>query len=138
MKFGTISKQDRFETPVADYHPVVHGRDRQLWSPHRPPVNEYQALMECLPHESPEMTEQEREQDWDGFQQKLDRAGLSERELLVLDCTVLGGMSLSRAAIIVAQYEGTMKVPSKMTIKRCRDRAVEKLREAFSERYDNE
>lgn len=94
--------------------------------------------MECLPHESPEMTEQEREQDWDGFQQKLDRAGLSERELLVLDCTVLGGMSLSRAAIIVAQYEGTMKVPSKMTIKRCRDRAVEKLREAFSERYDNE
>lgn len=138
MKFGTIPKQDRFETPVAEFHPTVHTRDRQLWKDHQPPVNEYQALMECLPHEYPDMTEQEREQDWSSFQQKLDDAQLTERELLVLDCTVLGGMSLSRAAIIVAQYEGTMKVPSKMTIKRCRDRAVQKLRESFSQQYDNE
>jgi len=130
MKFGYASKQDRFETPVGEFHPVVHGGRSQLYSPHRPPRDEYQALMEAAPLQDVPMTEQEREQDWAGFQQKLDEANLTEREEIVISCVVLGGMSLAQTARIIGEVEGK-KPPSKMSVMRIRDRAYSKLRSVF-------
>lgn len=132
MKFGYLDKYERNETPVGDYHPNVHGRSHQPYAPHRQPANEYQALMECLPNEMPEMTEQEREADWNTFQERMQTANLTERELLVANCIVFGGMSLYQTAIIVAQSEGLSVAPAKMTVARCRDKAYAKLVNAFT------
>lgn len=131
MKFGYQSKFDRMEKSVGDFHPNTHRRDKQLYSPHRPPENEFQALMESMPLTDVPMTEREREADWMLFEDKIEQAGLTEREALVMHCVVFGGMSLTQAAVIVAQAEGLSKAPPKMTIARVRDRAFNKLRIVF-------
>lgn len=131
MKFGYQSKFDRMETSVGDFHQGVHQKNRQLYAPHRPPENEFQALMEAMPLDDVPMTEQEREADWLLFEDKIQAAGLTEREALVVHCVVFGGMSLTQAAIVVAQAEGLSKAPPKMTISRVRDRAFVKLRNVF-------
>ena len=86
--------------------------------------------MEAAPLQDVPMTEQEREQDWAGFQQKLDEANLTEREEIVISCVVLGGMSLAQTARIIGEVEGK-KPPSKMSVMRIRDRAYSKLRSVF-------
>jgi len=137
MKFGYLDKFERHETPVGEYHPTVQGRRHQPYSDHRVPVNEYQALMEAAPCDDIVMTEQEREQDWEGFQQKLDAANLTTREQLTFDCIAFGGMSLSRTATVIAQVEHLSRAPSKMQVSRYRDRAYEKLRAVFTQKEDN-
>lgn len=136
MKFGYLDKFDRHETPVGQYHPTVQGRKHQPYADHRPPVNEYQALMEAAPFDDVPMTEQEREQDWQGFYQKLEAANLSSREWLVFDCVAIGGMSLSKTALMIAEAEGLLKPPSKMQVSRYRDRAIEKLRNVFTQKEE--
>lgn len=131
MRFGYQSKFDRTEIAVGDFHPNTHHKDRQLYTPHRPPENEYQAMMEAMPLDDIPMTEQEREADWMLFQHKIEQAGLTEREALVMHCIVFGGMSLTQTAVIVAQAEGLSKAPPKMTMARVRDRAYDKLRNIF-------
>ena len=131
MKFGYLDKFDRNEFAVSDFHPQLHNLNRQIYGPHRLPENEYQAMMEAMPHEDYLMTAEEREQDWNIFEQKIVDAKLTAREELVVNCIVYGGMSLAKTAIIVAQAEGLSKAPDKMSISRCRDKAFDKLREAL-------
>lgn len=132
MKFGYLDKFDRHETPVGEYHPVVQGRRHQLYAPHRVPYNEYQALMETPPYGETEMTEQEREADWESFRQKLLAAGLTDREQITVDCIVFGGMSLTKTAAVIGAVEQG-KPPSKMQVSRYRDRGFDKLRNTFKE-----
>lgn len=138
MKWGYQAKWDRKETPIGDFLPSLQDPKRRMYREHRVPENMYQAMMETLPLEEIPMDEQEREADWEGFQQKLDRAGLTERERLVMECIVFGGMSLARTAVVVAQVEGLSKAPAKMMVSRWRDRAYHKLRLVFNERNDDE
>lgn len=137
MKFGYRDKHDRNEIPFsptesASFHDVT----KHPWTPHRLPENEYQALMEAPPGTDIPMTEVEREADWELFQQKLDAAGLTEREWIVVNCVVFAGMSLSKTAIVVAQAEGLNKAPAKMMISRTRDKAIEKIRNTFTDWRD--
>lgn len=132
MKFGYRDKYDRNEIPYSTSEtPGFQDPSKRLWRQHHVPINEYQALMEAAPGADIPMTEQERESDWQGFQQKLEAADLTEREWIVLNCVVFAGFSLSRTATIVAQAEGLAKAPAKMVIARCRDRALEKVRASF-------
>jgi DNA-binding CsgD family transcriptional regulator len=136
VKFGHLSKQDRFEVSVKEFHPNVHDASHQLWAHHRPPETEYQAMMEAMPHEPVPMTAVERELDWKLFWQKVRAANLTARERIVVDCIIYGGMSLFQTAIVVAQAEGRNKALSKMTVMRCRDKAYSKIRAVF-EQEDN-
>lgn len=136
MRFGYQSKTDRNEVAVSDFHPMVHDDTHQLYSAHRPPMNEYQALMEAPHGVEPEKSETELEAEWQHVENQIRKANLTEREIIVLNCMVYGGMSLSKTAIVVAQAEGLNVAPAKMTIARCRDRAINKLRKVFKEETD--
>jgi hypothetical protein len=131
MKYGYLDKFERHERTVGEFHTQLHDRERQLYKTHRQPENVYQALMETLPGEDVPMTDEEREQDWELFSQRVQNAGLTERETLVVNCIVYGGRSLTQTATIVAQAEGLSRAPDKMSMSRCRDRAFIKLRKAF-------
>lgn len=133
MKFGQVDKFYRHETPIGEYHHGAEKPKAQLYKPHHVPENEYEALMVTLPGDHPEMSETEREQDWEMFQHKISKAGLTERETVVVNCMVFGGMSLSQTAIVIAQAEGLSKAPPKMSVSRWRDRAYQKLRNVFQE-----
>lgn len=132
------NKQDRYEWPAGNQYtaPSEDGPSltdhTTLWQPHNTPINEYQALMEAPPGGYGVMDEEAREQDWGLFQQKLDRAGLTDRESVVVDSIVFGGRSLFETGIILAQTMGRSKTYSKTTIRRIRDVALAKLRKAFS------
>lgn len=133
MKFGYRDKVDRAEIPYSPGDaPGFHDPSRRMYRQHHVPDNDYQALMETIPGADVPMTAQEREADWLLFQEKLEAAGLTERERIVVDCVVMGGMSLSQTAIVVAQAEGLNKAPAKMVVARCRDRALEKIRNVFT------
>lgn len=138
MKWGYQAKWDRKETPIGEFLPSLQDPKRRMYHQHRPPENDYQAMMEALPLADIPMTAEEHEADWEGFSQKLDKAGMTARERLVMECIVFGGMSLARTAIIIAQVEGLSKPPAKMMVSRWRDRAYKKLRIVFEERDDNE
>lgn len=138
MKWGYQAKWDRKETPIGEFLPSLQDPERRMYQQHRPPENDFQAMMEALPLADIPMTAEEREADWLGFEAKLERAGLTPRERLVLDCIVFGGMSLARTAVVVAQAEGLSRAPAKMQVSRWRDRAYNKLRVVFSERNDDE
>lgn len=131
MKFGYRDSYDRNEIQVGDFHDNIS--DRRLWREHRIPYNQYEAMMITMPGEAEQMSEEEREQDWTIFQQKIEAANLTDRETVVVNCIVYGGMSLSQTAIVVAQAEGLSKAPAKMVISRCRDKAFDKLRNIFSQ-----
>lgn len=134
MKFGYRDKHDRNEIPYSPNESAsFHDVNRNPWRSHKVPVNEYQALMETVPGQDIPMTEAEREADWEGFQQKLVAANLTDREWLVINCIVFGGMSLARTATIVAQAEGLSKAPAKMLVSRTRDKALQKLRDTFND-----
>ncbi len=137
MRYGPKDTFNRHEYPslIREILPpgVAGTFPTQLWGEHRPPVNEYQALMEEVPlMGGTVMTEQEREADWLLFQQKLETAGLDEREQLVVDCIVFGGMSLVETAQYLARHQGRNVPLSKMSISRIRDAAFVKLREVFN------
>lgn len=138
MKWGYQAKWDRKETPIGDFLPSLQDPKRRMYREHRPPENEFQAMMEALPLDDVPMSAKEREADWLLFEHKLDKAGLTPRERLVMDCIVFGGLSLSRTATVIAQAEGLSKAPAKMQVSRWRDRAFEKLRIIFSERNNDE
>ena len=131
MKFGYKDSYDRNETQFQQFH--ENYSFAEMWGHHKVPANEYQAMMETLPGEHPPMSEQEREADWAIFQQKIANAGLTERETIVINCIVFGGMSLAETGIVLAQAEGRNKAFDKMTISRNRDSGYRKLRQAFSE-----
>jgi DNA-directed RNA polymerase specialized sigma subunit len=131
MKFGYRDSYDRNETQVGDFHDNIS--NRRLWQEHRIPYNQYEAMMTTIPGQTEQMSEEEREQDWTIFQQKIESANLTERETIVVNCIVYGGMSLSQAATVVAQAEGSNKPPAKMVISRCRDKAFRKLRNVFTQ-----
>lgn len=131
VKFGYKDSYDRQEVQFAEFHENVSSI-AELWKQHQVPVNEYQALMETLPHEHPPMTEQERESDWELFNQKIVAANLTERETIVINCLVFGGMSLSQTGTVLAQAEGRNKAFDKMTVSRCRDSGYRKLQAAFT------
>lgn len=137
MKFGYLDKFERHERAVGAFHTHLHTPDKQLYTPHRAPENDYQALMETLPGEDAPMTAEEREADWAIFQERILRAGLTERETLVVNCIVYGGMSLTQCATVVAQAEGRSRSPDKMSISRCRDKAFAKLRTEFGKDIDD-
>lgn len=105
---------------------------QQMHGAHKAPINEYEALMEELPLVTvTRLTEAEREAEWLVFQEKLDAAGLDERERLVVDCIVFGGMSLVETAQFLARDQNKNRALSKMQISRIRDAAFTKLREVF-------
>lgn len=109
-----------------------HSAPAQMYSAHKAPLNEFEALMEELPLVTvTRLTEAEREAEWLVFQQKLDGAGLDDRERLVVDCIVFGGMSLVETAQFLARDQGRNKPLSKMQISRIRDAAYAKLRGVF-------
>ena len=112
--------------------------NRPLYGPHLVPENEYQALMECDFGEDPKMSATEREADWALFQQKLESAGLTEREMIVVDCVVFGQMSLSKAGEVLARSEGTNKPYSRQHIYRIRNSAYAKLRAVFEQNGEDE
>lgn len=93
--------------------------------------------MEVSVGETEPMDETEREADWLGLQHLVDLAGLSEREQIVIDCIVFGGMSLTETADYVARAESTNRPLSKMHIARIRDAALQKLRHMFIEEKQN-
>lgn len=129
MKFGYRDKFDRNEVAVQDFQ---HGRYTQpIHANHQLPVNRYQAMMEVSVGEPEPMDETEREADWLGLQELVDQAGLTERETIVVDCVVYGGMSLTETADYVARAESSNKPLSKMQIARIRDIALNKLRTVF-------
>lgn len=132
MKFGYKDSYDRQETQFSEFHENVSSI-AELWRQHQVPVNEYQAIMETLPGEHPPMTEYERESDWVIFAQKIEEAGLTEREQTVINCLVFGGMSLSQTGIMLAQSEGRNKAFDKMTVSRNRDSGYRKLRQVFEQ-----
>lgn len=140
------TKQDRYEvasgTGYVDNGEANGPRAPSLkdtdnpWSPHRIPDDQYQSLMECAPGDWPEMAADERESDWTLFQQKLDEAGLDEREWCVINCIVFGGMSLAQTATILAQQDSKGETYGKMVVSRLRDRGLKKLRERFTQDDD--
>lgn len=132
MKYGYLDKFEKHETPVGQWSARAHEKQAGLYDAHRVYDNEYAALMETLPHETPNMSADEREADWLVFQQKLESANLTERETIIIDAIVYGGQSLTQAAAHLARCEGRNKTVSKTEVARIRDRAIRKLRTVFT------
>lgn len=133
MKYGHQDKFEKHETPVGGWSAMAHEKQSGLYDAHRIPENEFAGLMETLPHQFPPMSEMEREADWLLFQQKMDSAGLTVREQIVVDAIVFGGHSLTQAADHLARCEGRGKSVSKTEVARVRDRGYAKLRAVFKE-----
>ncbi len=138
------NKQDRYEWPAGNRYSSDHSNlgepslvDKStLWQVHNVPINEYQALMEAPPGEYGVMSERERESDWLLFQEKIDRAGLSNMERIVVDATVFGGLSLYQVGIVLARSLGRNRQYSKTHTRRLRDSGMAKLRKVFTEHDD--
>ena len=110
--------------------------DRPLYGPHHVPENQYQAMMEADFGQEPAMSADEREADWLLFQSKIEAAGLTEKEAVVVDCVVFGQMSLSQAGEFLARHVGRNKSYTRPYIHHLRNQAFEKLRKAFT--HDDE
>lgn len=110
--------------------------NRPLHGPHHVPENMYQAMMEADFGEEPKMSQDEREADWLLFETRIKNAGLTDRELLVVDCVVFGQMSLAATGEYMARAEGVNKAFSKQRVHHLRNKAFDKLRKAFTD--DNE
>jgi len=133
VKYGYQDKFEKHETPVGQWSARAHEPKENLYATHRQPEDEYAALMETLPHQQPPMSADEREADWFLFQQKIESAGLTSRETIIIDAIVYAGMSLTQAADHLARCEGTNHPVSKTEIARIRDRGLVKLRKVFKE-----
>jgi DNA-directed RNA polymerase specialized sigma24 family protein len=142
------NQQDRHEFPSGAVESRVDESDNQRsirrevfiaddleqpWDVHRAPSNEYEALMNCGVGQEPDESQEELEGKWAKFQVKLDTAGLTERERVVIDSMIFGGRSLSETADLLAISQGTNHPFTKTTIARIRDSGFAKLREALKE-----
>jgi len=135
MRFGYVDKQDRAERPVGlafQMDGPSLADDSTLYDAHRLPRNEYQALMEADFLEEPEMDEATAEAMWLAFSDKVHSAGLTDRELLVVECIVWGGMSLATTGQYLARELGQNRAVPKQSVQRIRDKAFDKLRGVFS------
>lgn len=132
MRYGYLDKFEKHETPVGEWSAKAHRKQAGPYDTHRVHDNQYSALMETLPHETPPMSGDEREADWLLFEQKVVAANLSERETIIFDAIVYGGQSLTEAADHLARCEGKNKAVSKTEVARIRDRAINKLRAVFT------
>lgn len=127
------TKQDRHETPVGVHY--VPGVQRgslvdkgSLWDAHIVPDNEYEALMECGPHETP------REHDnmmSANFETLLDQV-LTPKEKAVIEMMFVGGMSGTEAGELLArQFSNKNRAYNRVYIYKLRDSALAKLREHY-------
>ena len=123
---GTVVTRARRDVYIADDL-------EQPWDVHRAPANPYEALMSARVGEDPDDDQETLEARWAQFQMKLDQAGLTERERVVVDSMVFGGRSLSETADLLAISQSRGKAMTKTTIARIRDSAYAKLREALKE-----
>ena len=132
---GTVSsRHDTIDNDVSSVRGVFIADDlEQPWDVHRPPSNMYEALMGCGVGEEPVESQDEAEERWAKFQVKLENAGLTERERVVVDSMVFGGRSLSETADLLAISQSKGKAMTKTTIARIRDSGYAKLREALKE-----
>lgn len=127
------TKQDRHETPVGvRYQETQRGSlsdDTTLWDTHRPPNNEYEAMMQ--PGDTPESS-YELQHEWKTIQTLLDCANLTEKELAVLEYITFGGMSLAEAGRWLGlQFRENGQPFSKMMVSKLRDSGLVKLRASF-------
>jgi hypothetical protein len=112
--------------------------NRPLYGPHLVPENQYQALMEADFGQEPVMSADEREADWLLFETKIQQAGLTEREMIVMESVVFGQMSLTKAADVLARHEGKNRPYSREHIRRIRNAAFDKLRAVFATNGEDE
>jgi len=103
------------------------------WLAHRHPENEYQAMMEVIPHTEIPATEAELEEEWSQVEATIRSAGLSEMELAVVEMTAMGEMSYRECGVYLGREfpRETDRPYSKMTVSRIRDRALDKLRKVY-------
>ncbi|MFO0417804.1 MAG: hypothetical protein ACK53T_00235 [Planctomycetota bacterium] len=137
-KYNPQSMADRKEVPSgtgfhANEERISLAERVGLYDTHHLPMNPYQALMEADCLEEPVLDQETAALLWEAFQEKIDGCGLTDRERVVVDCIVWGGMSLSQTGEYVARHEGVNKAFSKQHIQRIRDKAYEKLRAVFQE-----
>jgi hypothetical protein len=110
--------------------------NRPLYGPHKVPENMYQAMMEADFGQEPSMSSDEREADWLLFETRINAAGLTEREALVIDCVIFGQMTLAETGQYLARAEGVNKAFSRQRVHNIRNRAFDKLRKAFTDELD--
>lgn len=96
-------------------------------------MNEYQAVMEADFLEEPKLSEAEAEDAWMVLQDKIDMAGLTEDERIVVDCVVFGGMSLAETGNYLARSHGVNVAVYKQKVHRIREKAFVKLRGVFDD-----
>lgn len=109
-----------------------------MYDAHRVPANEYQALMEADAHHDPAQTEEEAEAAWLFLQERIDSCGLTDKERVVVDCVVFGGMSLAETGDYLAREVGQNKSFSKQHVWRLRNSAYEKLRSVFGDMLEDD
>lgn len=112
--------------------------NRPLYGPHHVPENVYQAMMEADFGQEPKMSQDEREADWLLFETRINNAGLTDRERMVVDCIVFGQMSLAETGEYIARAEGVNVAFRKQRVFDLRNKAFEKLRKAFTENDDDD
>lgn len=114
-------------TPEDRRRPLVlatHGGDHwenRIWGSHKdPPTTPMQALMEAAAHDEPEESSLEKRVRMEWVHQLIEDAGLTDRELYVLENLYWGRMPLRMVAKNIHC--------GKTTVARVRDSAVKKLR----------
>lgn len=130
MTFRHIeNRQDRMErTMTVNELEMEHG---SLYGAHHTPETELEAMMEAVPLQDVPMSAEERESDWSEFQVKLDGAGLTDMERIVVNAMIFGGRSATETGLILAQAKGRNRVYSKTHVQRLQAAGYAKLRKAF-------
>lgn len=133
------TKQDRKETPsgvkyLEGFNPRYDAslRDTEtLWDAHRPPDNDYEALMQ--PGE-PAVSQETLQERWGDIMGRIVRAGLTDKELAVVEYVIFANMSLSEAGRWLGlQFREDGKPYTKTMVSKLRDSAIAKLRTTFTE-----
>lgn len=125
------TKQDRHETPVGVRYNNTTARwdgslveTSHLYGAHRVPDNQFEALMECAPHDEPLNTCANG--TW--FEHYLDTL-LTPKEKAVIELLYVGGMSGTEAGEFLArQFSKRNKPYSRTYVYKLRDSALAKLR----------
>ena len=140
------TKQDRKEIPAEFQHDqdddqpykrqVVLKDDTTLWDPHRPPENDYEALMQ--PGEE-RVSAETLTGNWGAYADRVQQADLSDKELAVIEYTVFGDMSLSEAGRWLGlQFREDGIAYSKTLVSKLRDSALAKLKITFTEEQNED
>lgn len=131
--WGERTKQDRHETPVGvRYEETGYGSlgdTTTLWDTHRPPSNQFEALMA----EGETVADANQlSADWEAYDQLIVKANLSDKEQAVLEFVTFAGMSLAEAGRWLGlQFRENGKPFSKMMVSKLRDSGISKLRVVF-------